>query len=359
MKRFINFGSIEQFKQIVKHVQHTARYVGLDADGKVQYNNNAKMPVLKATGNEKIHGTNGAVCYSHADGMWVQSRKNIITPEKDNAGCAFFVDQTENEWMRIIDTLINEYGIDCHKSIVSVYFEFCGGNIQKNSCVTGLDKMAIIFKHFKVSPIDPVQSENDQDGQDEPAIWLDTVGVSSHEHRIYNVHDFPYVELEVDFDRPDLAQNKMVELTEKVESNSGIAHYFNKPSNIGEGYVWTIELENGNILRFKTKGEKHSASNVKTLKPVDSAKEQVKIDFANYATPAWRLEQAWQTVFGIANEKREPDIKATGDFLRAVMADVMKEELDTMSEKGLEPKEVNSYIAKVAKQWFTEELAKY
>lgn len=54
MKRFINFGSIEQFKQIVKHVQHTARYVGLDADGKVQYNNNAKMPVLKATGNEKI-----------------------------------------------------------------------------------------------------------------------------------------------------------------------------------------------------------------------------------------------------------------------------------------------------------------
>lgn len=356
MKRFINFGSIEQFKQIVKNVQHTARYVGLDADGNVQYNNSAKMPVLKATGTEKIHGTNAAVCYSHADGMWVQSRKNIITPEKDNAGCAFFVEQHDIEWMKIIDTLTNEYGIDCHKKIISVYFEFCGGNIQANSCVTGLDKMAIIFKHFKVSPIDPIQSE---DGQDEPAIWLDTVGVCSHEHRIFNVDDFPYVELQIDFDRPDLAQNVMVELTENIETNSGIARYFNKPDNIGEGYVWTIELENGSVLRWKTKGEKHSASKVKTLKPVDSAKEQVKIDFANYATPAWRLEQAWQTVFGIANENREPDIKATGDFLKAVMADVMKEELDAMAEKGLEPKEVNSYIAKVAKQWFTEELAKY
>ena len=34
-----------------------------------------------------------------------------------NAACAFAVQSKSIEWMKIIDTLINEYGIDCHKNI--------------------------------------------------------------------------------------------------------------------------------------------------------------------------------------------------------------------------------------------------
>jgi hypothetical protein len=106
------------------------------------------------------------------------------------------------------------------------------------------------------------------------------------------------------------------------------------------------------------KGEKHSKSKVKKLKKVDSVKEQAKIEFANYATPAWRLEQAVQTVCGINNEIQEPNIKLTGDVIRAVIKDVMKEESDVLAEKGLEPKEVNAYISKIVSKWFREYLDK-
>jgi hypothetical protein len=108
--------------------------------------------------------------------------------------------------------------------------------------------------------------------------------------------------------------------------------------------------------RFKVKGEEHSASKVKTLKPVDEAKEKAKIDFVNnHACKGWRLEQMYAEVFDTLNGGKG-DINRTGDFLKAVIGDVMKEEADVMVELGLEPKQVNGAISKVARTWFMEQL---
>ena len=49
-------------------------------------------------------------------------------------------------------------------------------------------------------------------------------------------------------------------------------------------------------------------------------------------------------------------MKETGTFLRFVINDVIKEESDIMYEKGLEPKDVNSMISKIARTWFIEQL---
>ena len=43
-----------------------------------------------------------------------------------------------------------------NKNIITVYYEWCGGSIQKNSALTGFDKKAFIFQHFKISPIEQV-----------------------------------------------------------------------------------------------------------------------------------------------------------------------------------------------------------
>lgn len=372
MKRFINFGSIDQFRTIVKNVQWQAQFTGnLDEDGTPIMDRSAKAPKVIAVGTEKIHGSNMAVCYSNPDGFWAQSRKNIITPEKDNAGCAFAVEANKEAWMSIINSLAKEYDIDLDQNIVSVYAEWCGGNIQKNACVSGLNKMAIIFKHFKVSPIEPQVAE---DGQETAAKWyetqwtpptqeknfMDDFWIESPENNIYNVHNFPTLEIEVDFERPDLAQNEMIRLTEEVEKNSGVAKVLDNEGAIGEGWVWSFIDDRGNRQVWKTKGEEHaksSGSKVKTLKPVDSVKEQAKVDFVNnHAVKEFRLQQAWQECFGIENEKMEPTVKATGDFLRFVINDVIKEESDIMNEVGLEPKEVNSMISKVARGWFMSKL---
>lgn len=353
MKRFINFGSIQQFRNIVKTVQMSAAYMGKDEDDQPVYNHLAPVPVLKGIATEKIHGTNAAVCFTDGE-FWVQSRNNIITTENDNAGCAFFVEINKTAWMEIIRGLITLHKIDTSKKIVSVFFEWSGGSIQKNSAVSGLDKRAIIFQHFKVSEIEPLE---EGDVNDEPAQWFETVGMHDPEANIFNVLNFKTWEIEIDFEKPTLSQNGMISIVEELEGNSPMGEAMGIKGNIGEGIVVTVCYQT-KVHRFKIKGEKHSESKVKTLKPVDEVKEQNKIDFANYATPAWRLEQAWQTVFGIDNEKESPDIKMTGPFLKAVVNDVMKEEMDVLAERGLEPKEVNGLISKVARTWFMEELDK-
>jgi hypothetical protein len=360
MKRFIKYPSIEQFRSIIRDVTHTARFDGLDEDNNPIYKN-VELPTITAVATEKIHGTNAAVCYSHSDGMWVQSRKNIITPEKDNAACAFNVEQNKESWMNIIETLAEEHNIDLDTQIISVYFEWCGGNIQKNACVSGLDKMAIIFKHFKVSPIEP--------SEEIPAVWYETKvketdaygdfesfgWVCNETNRIFNVHNFPTYDIEIDFNQPLMSQNEMIKLVEEViEPNSPVGKQFGIENNIGEGIVVSFMYKD-QLFSFKVKGEKHSSSKVKTLKPVDEEKEQKKQEVAQKVTPAWRLEQMFDEANDVINGG-EPTIKNIGTFLKLLNKDILKEESDTIADAGFEPKEIFGSTSKIAKVWYQDQL---
>jgi hypothetical protein len=263
--------------------------------------------------------------------------------------------------MKIIMSLAEEYNIDLNTHIISVFYEWCGGNIQAKSALTGIEKKSIIFAHFKTSPIEHQESVND-----EFSVWYETKitkdgeqWVSNNENGIYNIMNFPTYKVSIDFETPLLSQNEMIKLVEEVvEPASPVGKMFGQEKNIGEGIVFTFLL-NGTLQKFKVKGNEHSNSRVTTLKPVDNVKEQSKIDFANYAANALRLEQAWQNTFGIENEKQEPTVKSMGQFLKAVMGDIVKEESDILVEKGLEPHDVSNHVNNIARRWFQTELDKF
>jgi hypothetical protein len=374
MKRFITFGSIEQYSSIVKKVKHTAQYEGIDENGNLIYNRHKKYPIIEAIGSEKIHGTNAAVCYSIPDGFWVQSRKNIITPEKDNAGCAFQAYNLKSEWLKIIEDLAVEYNIDLSKEIISVYFEWAGGNIQKNSACSGLEKRAIIFQHFKVSPIEP---QHNASGEEISARWLETAvdnstgdlldeeafrWVDNINKDIYNIMNFPTVTVKIDFNNPNDSINIMKELVHQIEKESLVGKLMGQECNIGEGYVFTFEYKNS-MYRFKVKGEKHAkgSGKIKTLKPVDKALENKKRKFVNeIACQEFRLDQMFTE---IQNSKYNGDIMQMSrqdieDYLRLVFNDVIKEHSNEMASEGLEPKMVNGMISKVASSYFIDRFEK-
>jgi hypothetical protein len=117
---------------------------------------------------------------------------------------------------------------------------------------------------------------------------------------------------------------------------------------IGEGIVWSCE-HNGVVHRFKVKGEKHSSSKVKTLAAVETEKLESIQKFVEYAVTESRFNQALENVF--PNE--EPiDTKKLGDVIRWVVNDVIKEEMDTMVDNKIEPKDVNKYISSRVREMF-------
>ena len=363
MKRMIKFPSIEQFRGVVKQIQERACYIGKDEDGKAIFDYLKPKPTLTFTASEKIHGTNAGVCYSIPDGMWAQSRENIISIEKDNAGFAFFVSQNEEALKLIITELADEYSIDLNTHIISLYGEWAGGNIQKNSAMSGLDKAFVIFEHFKVSPIEP--------SEDEKALWFKTEVsypitkvkrfIPQHENRknpnegmnkIFNIMNFPTYSFTIDFNTPERAINDIIKLVEEViEPASPLGKAFGKEENIGEGVVCSYLTEDGALIMFKAKGEKHSNSKVKTLNPVDTEKMN-KIDkCVEKICHIWRFEQALVAVFGSDYDKTI-DRNKMGLYLKWVGQDTLKEELDIIAEFGFEPKDVMGRVQEKAKKYF-------
>lgn len=343
MEKFIKYPSIEQFRHIVKNVQLSAKFKGLDDEGKPIYDETATMPVLKLKGTEKIHGTNAGVCKDIDTGeIWCQSRKNIITAEKDNAGFAFFVESRKELFKEYFDIIQDNYNLE-ENSIISIYGEFAGGNIQKNSCFSDLEKRFVIFD-IKVT-----KKDNEDD-----VCWLELDSIESDEEKlVFNINDFPSYEIEVDFSQPLLSQNKMIAMVDEIEKCSPMGDSFKK-ENIGEGIVFKAKWKDM-FLKFKVKGDKHSKSKVKKLPKVDNEKLNKMSEIAKKVTPEWRLDQMYTETFDTINGGKG-DIKKTGDYIRSVIRDIMKEDIDLIVESGLEPKDINKDVSIIARKYLMERL---
>ena len=360
--KMIKWPSIEQYRNVVKNITHRARYRGTDADGNAIYEPFAKLPTLKFEGTVKLHGTNAAIARKvlEPQEMWCQSRENIITPEKDNAGFAMFVKGHEDEFRDLIATAIGIHDRSHEFPYILVFGEWCGKGIQGGVAISDLPKMFVIFgialadeegnKHYftRQEVTDVV------DGGREYV--LRATGTVPTETGIYCIWDFPTYGCEIDFDAPHEKQNFLNDRTAEVEAECPVGKAFGV-TGVGEGIVWRC-IEPGwedSGYWFKVKGEAHSKSKVKTLATVDVERINNINELAEKLANDGRLEQMCQQVFDTLNGG-EPDIKRTGEFIKAVMQDIFKEEMDTVAASGFTGKELNGPVSKRARDFLMTKL---
>jgi len=336
-KEFISFPKITLIKQIVQNVNHTAHYVGQDENDQPIYDHTILNPSLKFTGSVKLHGTNAGVCYSRAEGIWAQSRKNVITIEKDNAGFAMFVERNKEAFQELFNQL-DEYIVD-DNTIITIFGEWAGGNIQKGVAINGLEKFFAIFG-VKIS----ITKEN--------RFWL-TEDVYSklknHDARIFNTLDWETYEIEIDFNNVEKSIQKLIDITDAVEKQCPVGKWFGN-EGVGEGVVWLHQSEKFGTIRFKVKGQKHSTSKVKKTVSLDPEVLKSIEEFLEYAVTENRLNQGIETVFTQNGE--EMDIKKMGAFLKWVATDIFTEEKDAIVASGLEMKQLGKFISTKARTWF-------
>ena len=344
MKKHISYPKISQFRNIVSTINREIEYTGLDEEGNAIYDKSIEKPTLTFKGTVKLHGTNASVCFNSIDGFWIQSRQNIITPGNDNAGFAFFAESHKVEFCSLIDEIVKENQIDTNIYTVSIYGEWAGRGIQKSVGISELDKAFYVFG---------VKISKPQD-EEFNAYWLDSSNVKNTDCRIFNVEDYETYSIDVDFNMPQLAQNKFAEITEQVEKECPISKAFGINNGLGEGVVWSVEYK-GNIHRFKVKGDKHSVSKVKKLANVDVEKLENVQSFISYAVTENRFNQAIENTFG----KEDLDVKKMGLLIKWVINDITSEEMDTMMVNNLEPKDVNKYISNKVREMFFKAQNEY
>lgn len=315
-------------------------------DKKVSYDISVKDTNCFFANDILVHNSNAGICYNAIDGIWAQSRENIITPQSDNAGFAFFVESNKEEFIKLMNLIIDKTYVDVVQNTISIYGEWCGGNIQKGVGISNLPKSFFIFG-VKITPY----TETEEERKEKPAYWVEYNYLKSPENKIYNISDYKTYSVDIDFNIPQLSQNKIIDMTIEVENECPVAKAFGF-EGIGEGIVFSYTDDRNQVYRFKSKGEKHvGKSKVKTLKSVDDDKLNKIIETVNKVTPQWRLEQMLEKQFNLINGG-QIDVKHLGDYIKLVMNDILKEELDVLSEAGVEPKDIGKYVSEVSRKYF-------
>lgn len=318
----IKYPSIEQFRNVIRAVKAKHDFQGKDEEGSPIYQHLSDYPTLTFKGTVKLHGTNAGIV-KYKDRIDYQSRERVLSLEQDNAG--FMLSMSGKN----LDFLFEGIEFNDH---IAVFGEWCGGNIQKGVAIGQLPKMFVIFGCL----ID--------------GVWTDNFRFDS-EQNIYHIDQFKTYTVDIDFNNPELVQNNLIEWTISVEDKCPVGEFFSV-EGIGEGIVFTC-LEDPE-LKFKSKGEKHSASKVKVLNSVDTEELEGIKEFVEYAVTDSRLNQGIQY---LKENDLEVHQKNTGAFIGWVVKDILKEESDTIIKNGIDMKKANSQIAFKAKAFLFNNIS--
>lgn len=326
------YASIEQFSNVVKNMRQWSKKYGMP------------LKKLKFYGSVKLHGTNACVAFLNEDNIEFQSRERVLSYESDNAGFCAWGLQNLTALKQINHEIKARYP---YAKDVYLYGEWCCGNIQSGIALNQIpDKKLALFEIVLV----------DFDGDETTLIDLSECGwITNLLPNVFCVDiAVPPIELEIDFTEPHLVQNYLLEKTLEVEHECPVGKYFGV-SGIGEGLVWKAHTETG-VLRFKTKGDKHSSTKVKTVRELTEAeiasKENAK-EFVEYALSENRLKQG---IDKLVEMGLEVDIKSTGAYLKWIGSDVLKECIDVLIESKIERKDVMPLVNEKARQWYMEYL---
>lgn len=330
-KDFIKFPSISAFKDCIKKVKSNSTYIGKNEDGWPIFDDTKKLPTIEYKGTVKIHGTNASIVFCK-DQFYVQSRNRIITPDSDNYGFATFA-YSVLETNPFKPDVINEY------ETVLVYGEWTGPGVQDGVGVNGIpEKIFVVFNIIGIL------------GGKE--FVLDNSLAEDWHPRIYNIDKFGVYSLTIDFDKPAASQAYLIQLCDMVEKECPVAKFFGI-SGIGEGVVWapkdTVTYSDPGY-RFKVKGEKHNGSSeTKILAPIDVEKVASISDFIKDTVTEGRLLQGLEYL----KEMNKPlDRTSTGEFIRWITGDIIKEHTDVMAASYISIKDLSAPLSIKARNWY-------
>ncbi len=329
----LKFPSIDQFRHAVHAVKKRATYTGTDTEGNPTYDHSVILPTLTFKGTVKLHGTNAGIVLRNGV-VTYQSREQELALTRDNAG---FMNAMQSQPVDELFRRVVECYAHSENPTIAIYGEWCGQGIQKKVAIAELSKRFVIFA-IKV---------------DDNWLRFENADLNIPGSVFYSVHSFPTWTMDINFERPEEAQNAMVEITEAVEAQCPVAMAFDV-DGIGEGVVWWCIEDGYRDIQFKVKGDKHSVSRVDKLASVDVEKVKTVHDFCDRTVTEARLEQGLGVLL---NELRLPlEMTSMGAFIKWVHSDIVKEETDTMTANGLDQKSIGSGVANAARKWFVAQV---
>ena len=214
-----NYSSTDQFRHVIKQIQMSAKYHKIEP------------PVITFTGTVKLHGTNCGVIYRDGE-IFAQSRNNLI--EDGHFGFAQWVADHNQVWKKWFESIIS---VDNKKPVV-VYGEWCGQGVMKKVAISEVEKMFVVFAIYII------EDEVDEEGTNIKKPFyvcskMDRIPISN----AYLIEEFPTFKMDIDFSKPQLHQNDLVNLTLGVEAECPVGKQLGVSSLREVEFVYSSSLE--------------------------------------------------------------------------------------------------------------------
>lgn len=348
------FSSIGQFRHVVENIQHIARYTGKqDENDKPIYDLSRPLPTITFVGHVKLHGTNAGIQLDAAGKLSAMSKEREITPDCDNHGFAERVlVQGGQDMDRLLKILKDTTPADIRDRVVqwNVYGEWVGKSINAKTAIGKLTDRWVLFNVLYTL----------DDGKE---VWYPANHLAKAWHDAYPpsdwiffISDYATYYAKIDFNDPGAALDQLEKWTLEVEEDCPVARAMGGDPGIGEGIVWAVYLPVYGHQWFKTKGSKHKGTKNSRLVQIDPEVMASQEAFVDAVLTESRLEQGFDL---IKAEHGKVTLDHTGDFLKWIGQDVLKEESDTLAASGLTRKDVMGAIGRRAKAWLMPRLAKF
>lgn len=353
MNNFTKYRSIDNFKNFIIRFKKNFAYKGQDENDEAIYDRNMLLPIVETTGTEKLHGCNASVVYNVKTGdIFNQSRNRILDVENDNHGFCQWADGKKDVFAEFFHFLL--WHVKDFKNVESlaIFGEWVGGNIQgDNSAASKHDKIFVVFD-VKVSYIGA-----SDDKRHSPNYYLEESvlsNITSIGEGIYPISEHKKWHRELDINDPETFLEAVEAEVLELEENSVFGdEVLGISNNTGEGFVYRF-MFNCEEHIFKIKGLKHGGKPKDKTKQnplTDEAKSKI-LKMAEHVTPQWRLNQMYQEVF----PNNEPSMQKTGDFIKAVIKDIIKEESLFVEEAGLTVKKIQGNVVGFVKKYLTNKI---
>lgn len=303
-----------------------------------------------------VHNSNAGVRIKNGE-VAAQSRTRLIDVKEDNAGFAKWV-KTREEWFKSLP-IKEMFG----STNVTVFGEWCGPGIMKGTAINQIpNKVFVVFAVIAYE----WRTGNYVAPTDDDAIVLSEP--AEIERLFVNKPDDVYVlpwcsePIEVQYgNRAQLQEvadrlNKYIAEIEPcdpwVKATFGI-------EGTAEGAVYypvDYEDRGQNMQKwfsdfvFKAKGEKHKVVKTKEAVQVDPEVAKSIAEFVTMFVTDARCEQGLNAIGNVL------DMKKTGDFLKWLSQDVLKESTAELEASGLTWEQVQKSVQVAAREWYARKV---
>ncbi len=289
----------------------------------------------------KLHGTFAGVKYNKTTKeLTALSKGSKLTIAKDNAQFAFFVESHRNyliDYMRVIPGDWEE---------IMLTGEFAGPRIQKGTGINLIPERTFFMFGMKFKRPD----SDDWEWAQKPEVILRVI---ANDKNIRSIFEFMTYDLVIDFAKPEEGLLHIDAIRDSIDTQCPVAHALGF-EGVGEGVVF-VGYHNDNRYVFKHKGESHETASKGRRKKEEDPEAEKKAELADKLTPVWRLEQMYAETFDTLNGGHG-EMKGLGVVIKAVIQDVIKEEMETFKETKYTIKDVQKYISAIARDFVKAEI---